>query len=224
LNDNRRYLDYSSIRKILGDEDLAVTTIDSWIAKNILYRGFIFKCGRCSYAAWFAVDSITQTFTCPRCGTSQQYTHSHWLRPTEPSWFYKLDEIVYQMLAHNGDVALLTLLALQKQSRGSFLYSPELSIQPDDEFKGNMEIDICCILDGKIIIGEAKSTDSLASNKQNAQQVVNRYRILAEKMRASALMFSTTEEAWETSTSAAIDNLVEQVPFLKVYRYLKSQL
>jgi hypothetical protein len=224
LRDHRRYLNFISIQKILEDRDIAASLIDQWISKDILRRGFIFKCVRCSNAAWFSVDSVTQRFICPRCGSNQQYTRAHWLHPEEPSWFYKLDEIVYQMLSHNGEVTLLTLLTLRKQSRDSFLYSPELSIRLDSNPKAKMEIDICCIVDGKLIIGEAKSVGSLASNKGTAPQIIERYRKVADLISASGLIFSTTATEWDEGTRQAIDELRKNFPLLHLYNYRSENL
>jgi hypothetical protein len=36
-----------------------------------------------------------------------------------PSWYYKLDEIVYQMLSHDGDVPVLALDAMRSRSQDS---------------------------------------------------------------------------------------------------------
>ena len=52
-----------------------------------------------SAVAWFSINDITHTFTCTRCGMKcEQYTKRSWKRPEEPSWFYKLDEIVYLLI------------------------------------------------------------------------------------------------------------------------------
>jgi len=106
-------------------------------------------------------NEIGQTFTCPRCRTNQQYVLSSWRYPSEPSWYYKLDEIVYQMLNQDGDIPILALDVMRAQSKDSFLYSPELAIRKKDTKKWEMEIDICCIANGRMYIGEAKSNDSL---------------------------------------------------------------
>lgn len=223
LTDERRYLDFTPMLNILGDKDRVAALIDDWIAREILYRGFIFKCARCGNTSWFSVESLTQSFRCSRCGTSQQYSKKNWFDTPEPTWYYKLDEIVHLLLEHNGDVPLRTLAALKYQFSSSFIYVPELKIKATHKPQDNMELDICCIGDGQIIIGEAKSNDSLKANK-NPDKVVKKYRYIAQKMRASALIFSTSQPKWDEPSEKAIKELRERDPFFRVYSYTAQTL
>lgn len=86
-----------------------------------------------------------------------------------------------------------------------------------------MELDICCIVDGQIIIGEAKSIDSLKATK-NPDKVVRKYRYIAQKMRASALIFSTSQQKWDEPSGKAIKELREREPFFRVYSYTAQAL
>jgi len=224
LRDNRRYLNFAPMSAILGGVEQAISLIDEWIAHGILYRGFIFKCSRCSNTAWFSVESIAQNFTCQRCGTMQQYKHSNWINSNEPKWEYKLDEIVYQFLHHDGNVGLLTIDALRRQSLGNFIYSPELRIRLESDPKINMEIDICCIMDSRIIIGEAKSNNSLKAHGKKPMQVMAKYEALAKAMKASGIIFSTTEPEWDEPSQKAIDHLRKHNPLLRIYNYRSRDL
>lgn len=224
LSDKRRYLNFACILKFVPNEDLARKIVDDYIAKGVFYRGLVLKCNRCLDLAWFSIVEISQNFTCRRCGTTQQYTYPSWRYPNEPSWFYKLDEMVYQMLRHNGDVTLLTLDALRRESKDSFQFAPELSIKPKDAIKSTMEVDIPCIMNGKMIIGEAKSVDTLAVKGMTSAQVAKKYREMAELLGASGVIFSTSMPAWDETTERAIDGAFAKYPHLKVYRYTSAQL
>lgn len=224
LNDKRRYLNFACILKFLPDEAFARKVVDDYIAKGVVYRGLVLKCNRCSDLAWFSIAEVSQNFTCRRCGTNQQYTYPSWHYPNEPSWFYKLDEMVYQMLHHNGDVTLLTLDALRRESKDSFQFAPELSIRPKDAVKSIMEIDLPCIMKGKMIIGEAKSVDTLATKGVTASQAGVKYRDLAEQLGAYGVIFSTSMVEWDATTLKAIDSAFARYPHLKVYRYASAQL
>lgn len=224
LSDRRRYLDFLPIRNIMEDDDAAMNTIDDWIGRQILHRGFIFKCSRCTNTAWYSVASLTQKFTCPRCNTEQQYMRSNWLHSTQPPWHYKLDEIVYQFLGHHGDVPLLTIDALRRQSPNSFIYSPELKIWPEADPDKKLEIDICCIMDNRMIIGEAKSNDSLKVDGQRATKLTGKYEKLAKRMGASGIIFSTTEPDWDQPSKDAIDQMRKHNPLLWVYDYRQRDL
>jgi hypothetical protein len=224
LKDNRRYLNFSAVLKLLGSEELSSKTIDEYVAKGILYRGYIFKCGRCSDIGWFSITEVDQTFTCRRCGTNQQYTRESWKHPNEPSWFYKLDEIVYLMLSNNGDVPLLTLNNLRLQLKESFLYCPELRITPKGSSKMYLEIDVCCITNGRLCIGEAKSGDTLKTRDLTATQTIERYRDLARKLGATMVVFGTSQSEWNVTTRDAIRNSFENYPHILVQELTASDL
>src|ERR1035437_9125816 len=224
LKDKRRYLNFAAISKLLGGEDLARKTIDEYVAKGILYRGYIFGCNRCSDVGWFSIADIDQTFTCRRCGTNQQYTHKSWRIPDEPSWFYKLDEMIYLMLSFNGDVPLLTLDNLRQQSGDSFQYCPDLRITPAGSTKMYLEVDVCCITNGLLCIGEAKSVDTLATKDLTAQLSAERYRDLALKLGATRVVFSTSQPQWNQTTHNAIRTTFEPFPHIHVLELTASNL
>lgn len=224
LKDNRRYLNFAAISKQLGSEDVARKRIDECIAKGILYRGYVFKCVRCSDAGWFSIAEIDQAFTCRRCGAKQQYTQESWKHPSEPSWFYKLDELIYLTLNYNGDVPLLTLDYLRRKSPQSFLYCPEQRIMPTGSEKHYLEMDICCISNGRLCIGEAKSGDGLGSRDLTAKQVVERYRDLALKLGATLVVFGTVEPKWSASSQEAIRTAFNPHPHISVLELTGSEL
>ena len=212
LRDLRRYLNFACIQKILGNSDFAKHTIDDYIGKGILYRGFVLKCRRCADCSWFSVEELTHTFTCRRCGTQQQYVQSSWHYPDEPSWFYKLDEIVYQVLTHDGHVSILALDKLRRNSIRDFQFAPELQIRPKDTDAWEMEIDICCISAGHMQIGEAKSVESLGSGNRSATAVTSRYRQLAEQMSVSGVVFATTANSWDPASNTAVETEFDKNP------------
>ena len=139
-----------------------------------------------------------------------------WRHPNEPAWFYKLDEIVYLTLLHNGDIPLLTLDLLRRRSKESFLHCPELRIRPEGAKKAFIEIDVCCVTDGRLCIGEAKSVDSISTNQLNPQQTAERYRDLAIKMGASLVVFSTSQTIWGHATLDALSQAFKPYPSIEV--------
>lgn len=224
LKDKRRYLDFAAISKLLCSTDLAREAIDEYVAKGILYRGYIFGCSHCSDVGWFSISDIDQTFTCRRCGTNQQYTYKSWRIPDEPSWFYKLDEMVYLMLFFNGDVPLLTLDRLRLKSKESFQYCPELRIMPTGSTKMYLEIDVCCVTNGRLCIGEAKSVDTLATKDLTAQQTAERYRDLARKLGATMVVFSTSKPEWNITSRDAIRTAFANCPHICVRELTAADL
>lgn len=224
LRDRRRYMDFGSINKIMQSANLTCDLIDEYVEREIFYRGYIFLCENCSDAAWHSISEVDQTFTCRRCDRNQHYKHQHWRIPHEPLWFYKLDEMVYLALEHNGHVPLLTLNKLRVVSKESFLFCPELRITPKDSHKTYLEMDICCVANGKLCIGEAKSNDNLAGKDLTATQTAERYRDLALKMGASMVVFSTTASAWNETSVNAISKTFADHPHIEVKRWTSAVL
>lgn len=79
----------------------------------------------------------------------------------EPHWYYALDQVARDLLVTHGDVPLLAAADLIRGA-SSLLWCPELEITDDT---GSAEIDICTMVDGRIVIGEAKSNNSLRGDK-----------------------------------------------------------
>jgi hypothetical protein len=222
-SDQRRYMDFLSIDKIMDSPSLSYELIDEYVERGVLYRGYIFVCENCSDAAWHSIADVDQTFTCNRCGLQQVYKHQHWKMPNEPLWYYKLDEMVYLMLKNNGHVPLLTLNKLRVSSKESFLFCHELRIFRKEGHKAFLEMDICCIANGKLCIGEAKSNGDLKGDLTEIQ-TAERYRDLALKIGATMVMFSTTENAWSNASLKAIDEAFVSHPHIEVKKWTSGIL
>ena len=152
----RAYMDIKGIRKALGREHNAGNLIDYLLSIHVIRRGLILRCHKCSCSAWYDNDSIGQEFECARCRTKQLILKENWKQPDEPSWYYSLAETVHQFYASNSHITLLGLRHIKATSR-NFIYLPEVELR---EFRNNgrkLEIDIACIKDGKIYLGEAKN-------------------------------------------------------------------
>jgi len=222
--DQRRYMDFASVKNIMGTDSISYELIDEYVEKSIFYRGYIFQCENCSDVAWHSIAEVDQSFTCQRCGKNQKYKHQHWKIPNEPLWFYKLDEMVYLMLNHNGHVPLLTLNKLRVTSKESFLFRPELRIIPKGSDKTFLEMDICCIPNGKLCIGEAKSNGDLAGNNLTAIEIAERYRDLALKIGASMIVFSTSADSWSAASVQAIDQTFAAHPHIEIKKWTSGVL
>lgn len=219
LNDKRRYLHLPAISKFLGTDAAAQKTIEVLVAAQVLHRGFIFKCRFCRNADWFSLDEVSQNFKCKRCGRSQGISsENYWYGNHEPGWFYKLDEIVYQFLRHNGYVTLLALVYLKGKAEESFLYTPDMELAKRGAAGAVMELDILCIRDGVMSIGEAKKEDRLGSSKREEIETVQRYNGLAEQIGAEALVFATFADTWSDNTQKYISDNVTNRDFILLTR------
>jgi hypothetical protein len=213
-SDRRRYLDFVAIEQFVGNSKRAADLIDDLVSRQIFHRGFIFKCSLCRSADWFGVGEISHEFRCRRCSRTQVYTQRHSLGKHEPTWYYKLDEIVFRGLEHNIIVPTLTLGALRRSTE-SFIYSPELEVLNISSGEQLFEIDICCVPDGVLTIGEAKKADSLASTAREENKIIDNYYRLAKEIGATQVVFSTYSESWKESSVGRIKSKFTD-PLIKV--------
>jgi hypothetical protein len=86
------------------------------------------------------------------------------------------------------------------------LFCPELRISGRGDQKDLMELDICCIPDGRLCIGEAKSNGTLATKDVSASEAVIKYRDLAVILGATRVVFSTCNESWDHASEVAINS------------------
>lgn len=213
-SDHRRYLNFEAMQKAMqSSQEEVAKLIDELIQRSVVYRGFVFKCLFCRNADWFSVDEIGHDFRCKRCGRSQVYVSEHWRAPKEPSWYYKLDEIVYQGHVNNMIVPALALHYLNRTKRERFLYSSELEII--DESSGELiaEIDLFCVHDGILSVGEAKRENRLGENASDETRVCTSYLELGKRLGAVNVFFATLACQWSERTQACIRQTFEGTGF-----------
>ena len=82
---------------------------------NVLRRGLIVPCSECERRAFYRIELLSESSTCPRCGAPADMTAARRSEREEPEWFYDLHGAVRELLEQNGDVPFLagfTLLRL----------------------------------------------------------------------------------------------------------------
>jgi hypothetical protein len=201
--DKRAYLDLAAARKAMGgNEETTTTLLDKLVDAKILYRGFVLGCAVCKHAEWYSLADLADQFRCTRCGREQTIRQEHWKHPASPQVFYKLDEIFYQFLKSDGDVVVLGLDYMSRNSKLPFDFSPEIQFQDGSEFAG--EVDLCAVWDGELTIGEAKKQGELAPSACDIQKIVKKYVHLANMLHARRVVFCTTSAEWKKSTIEAV--------------------
>lgn len=164
------------------------------------YRGFIFKCQHCKNAAWYSIENVTYSFFCNRCNHEQRYDKRHMLSSHEPQWYYKLDEVIYQGYLHEMMVPVLTLKYLKSISKSSFYYLPEIEIRSSPSQKPEIELDICCCIDGKVIIGQCTKKDSLENTAVEEKRRLNKNKEISQAVKADEFILSTSSPNWKEGT------------------------
>jgi hypothetical protein len=210
---DRRYLDLDSLADIIGGEDEAARILDRLSSASVLYRGLVLQCEYCRRADWFPLGDLTDSFRCKRCHRAQVFTHRHWRHPSQPQLYYQLDEIVHLGLEHNMQVPLLALDALQRMSSDSFLYVHELGYRELDAKTPPIEVDLNCVADGLLTIGEAKKDNRLGKNDKEESETISKYFDLAKRLAAHQVVFATASEQWHSTTIERIKSAFKSERF-----------
>ncbi len=153
-----------------------------------VHRGLVIPCSECERRAFYRIELLGETNTCPRCG-AHAYASAAWRSDLdEPQWFYDLHGAVRELLGQDGDVPFLAGRALAATTR-SFEDIAELDFcQPG---QGPAEIDIIALADGRLIIGEAKCVATLGTNKESGQAIAKLLDV-SDLLGADEIVLATT--------------------------------
>jgi hypothetical protein len=204
----RRALHHLHLRQVLGtvtppetteyfktDSDKLPEEALDLLKKNLLERGFLLKCSSCSFNSWYPAEHVGQTFECARCFQAQVYE-------SNPLWLYKLPEVIFQGFEDNMQVPLLTLGYLKHMSHHSFEWVPDSNIYWIENGKElHRNVDILCICDGKLYVGEAKSNDEVKADQFSFYEEVCR------RVAIDGIVFATSEPKWRQGTEHRIKQL-----------------
>jgi len=108
------------------------------------------RCPRCRMRHWIGIDALRHAGTCPGCGSAMSVT-------PETSWSYDLNPLVRQCV---NSRALAVWQALAEVARGldSFFFTPSAELHFAHTINGaaKKEVDVLCVSDGKLLLGEVK--------------------------------------------------------------------
>lgn len=215
-------MDFTAIKSIVGE--LAPRIIDDLIVKQVFYRGLILGCSFCRNVVWYPVGSLSQQFTCARCGRTQTYVKLNWKMPDEPAWFYKLDELVYQGYRNSMAVSLLALEYLRHGSTESFTYTTDREFYKPDTPKPAAEVDFVCCTDGMLVIGEAKSDYVLGRSTADESAIASKYRVIADRLGARHVVYATIQEEWNKATLQRLNGVFGDSQRITVRFLTKKEL
>ena len=161
-SDSRRYLLWAHFEQLLDGKPVAAI-IDRLLAQSVLRRGLVLKCKRCRQAAWYSVGAVSERFECARCHLEQAADRLSWFGTNEPAWSYRLAEVLYQLLEHDGELALLAVHDEFEPSNRPLANGFELELTPP-QGKG-VEVDIFSADGYRLWIGEAKTSGRFESGR-----------------------------------------------------------
>lgn len=205
----RRFLSFRDILAVsrLGAQE-ARALLDSYVEREILAPGFLLHCPVCRLAGWYATDESATRFVCMRCRRESLLTLATWKRPRRgPLWFYSLAEVVFQAVNHDCQVPILALRKLAHKSH-TFDYTPELDVTDDS---GEVaELDICCLVDGRIVVGEAKRINRLGDTRLKEEEKLKRLLRAAEAATADRVVLATAAKSWRPATKMLAAEVFEK--------------
>ncbi len=155
--------------------------LENLIDNQALLMGAELTCETCGSTLWYVIDEIKSKMICNGC-------RSGFSLKTEPTWSYRLNDLVKNALQKHGILAVL--LAFYKASQfqpGMFLW---LTCQEFFEKENNnpiAEIDLMYIAGQKFVIGEVKS-DPSAFNKDDFEKL----KIVAKELEPNEVIVAAT--------------------------------
>jgi hypothetical protein len=213
LKDNRRYLTLADVSHITGlAMDDARTLLDDYLRRSIVSRGLVLKCGLCTATCFYRIEEVAIGFRCQRCRQANEITRSSWInKEGEPAWFYGLDEVAFQGITNDIHVPILALDEIGRSAR-SLLHMPEVVVKrPGSD---DLEVDIWAIIDGRIVIGEAKVGDKLENTRAKEAGRADRLGALLRDLGADEFVMATEKDQWHSRTRGNVERAIE--PHAKV--------
>lgn len=162
---------------------------------QVFFKGYLLKCNQCSSTFYYHLNEVDETVKCKGC--LQSFT-----MPVEPNFAYKLNDLIKNNIyrsktERDGNLTVIrTLASIAARSRRSFQFSPQINLYLSfSDRKPHTDIDIFCISDGKLIIGEAKHSSNAFFEKNsdglNSLQVLAN---IAKIIRPDKLIISCYED------------------------------
>jgi hypothetical protein len=206
----RRFLSFDQASRVSGTKGADTRILlDAYVARRVLRRGLILQCRRCGYADWYPLEALGQTFSCGRCQHVSLIVQAAWKRPDdgEPNWYYDLDEVVYQALSHDVSAPVLALSKLAEGAQ-SILVRPEADVYDGQDLLA--EVDLWAIIDGRIVVGEAKTVDRLDLTRARERRVAARLASVAQTATADQVVLATTAPGWNQGSVAVMQRALER--------------
>ncbi len=196
-SDSRRYLRWGDLGSAMGLAN-PNERIDRLLEQGVLSRGLILKCGVCRAQEWHRLGQVSEIFYCDRCSSEQLLQREAWGPGPEPDMSYRLAEVVYQLLEHNGELPLLAVYDRFPKPELPLTQAFELTFVKGDI---EQELDIACAFGSRLVIGEATVDGHLDAKRFEF------LRRLADATGAREVLLATSKARWsdgtETRASAA---------------------
>ena len=158
-------------------------SLEFLVHQNVFSRIYQWRCFFCGHSNVVSVDDLKNFNHCQICRKQHNL-------PISFEWKYKLNEFVWNALckSNNGLSVLWTIGFLHEMFRSDFFYLPEVQLFNEGSAKApTIEIDLICVIDGKLYVGEVKKT---ASQYLTKQEDINKFIEVIERIRPDVALLS----------------------------------
>jgi len=167
--------------------------IDQLTSARLLRRGLILGCLECGRPSFVGIDNLGQAFNCQRCAAVNELTSARWRgTAADPRWYYDLHPSFRELLGAGGDVVLLAAAHLRKNARR---YFDVAEMEFHDSGETVAEVDLIALVDGEVVMVEAKKKGGLGTGKQRTRTIGKKLRI-SEILRVDSITLATSDPAW----------------------------
>ena len=139
-----------------GPQELT-DSLDALCRDGVFHQGYSWTCSHCAYRNWTALDALRMNLACQVCGDEHN-------TPIDLEFDFKLNEFLATCIREHDTFSVIWALGkLQQQARAdSFIFAPQTELfrkHPQDENAvADREVDLLCVIDGKVVIGEVKAS------------------------------------------------------------------
>lgn len=214
LGDRRIYYSIAELEDLLSETGLE-HDVGELVSRKVLLRGLVYRCALCRMKAWYGADELADRLRCARCRESFALADGGWQPAREPQWRYRLNEMIWQLLQHNGDVPLRALRdALGFGKKGTRV--PTSALYEHDLWTSGaarpIELDICAQLGPDLWIGEAKTGRNFGKKAASETKLAG-LRQATEILRPHGVLFVTSHaEGWSQHAQQAARRSLRGVP------------
>lgn len=196
-----------------SDEDLIrelQRDIDDLVEYGILLVGIKPRCPNCGYQIWYPLDEAEQIIKCKGCSNSFSISSRN-------NWVYKLNSLARTAVIHGVMPVLSTLNRLQHEARSSFIFTVNQELFKNEDLLTTgtagpcRELDIVCIKDGELVLGETKQSVDLFVEKDFDDMAE-----VAEQVKPDLVIFSSYDNQPNALVIRKITELEQRLTPLEV--------
>lgn len=177
-------------------EHVKAREVEAFLEGGILVQGVSLSCPRCGKEEWRITDALSSEIRCDGCLQTFAF-------PPSPQWRFRLNGLIMNGITKAGVLAVLHTLLQQGQfARDLFFYLPCQSLYEDYEGDPYTDLDLMAIKDGKVIIGEVKSSPEAFREKDFVK-----LRSVADEIRPDVLVLAATGSDWPAEVIGAAEEL-----------------